>query len=356
MNRFFLACLLIMAACTIQTKDLTQLENLSSKERITTNNLHKWDEITSRLVKETPLERSGDTFRLWAYLYTSQKAFADTSFEATNAFSGSIDLISTKVLQLFYPHYRNPNIHVDPFSEKLTNMLMVSIKKRYDDEERNIRPVSLPEKPDHWSSETIPADRFIPSMKPWKMRSNREFQAPPPPPPNDPYWDKQQKAVKKHMQNATDYQKERSLHWESPIDPEGSIWKNKTQEYMQIQNIPLEMQLEVRAKLTMALMDAMIAVFHDKFTYFVSRPFMRDKHLRPLFTTPNHPSYPAAHSTIASAAETILCYYFPENGKEWRALSYESSESRLWGGVHFPTDLDYGKKQGTQISNAVLFR
>lgn len=356
MNKILLAFLLLIAACTTETKDLSSVKTLSSQYRITTNDLYKWETIASDFTKKSPLERSGDIFRLYAYLYTAQKAFADTSFEATNAYSGSIDLISTKVLQLFYPNYQNSQIQTDPFSEQLTTQLMTAIKKRFENEEKNIRAVSLPEKPGHWTSKQIPADRYIPSMKPWKMKSKKEFQAPPPPPQINPYWNEQQSELKKHMENATPSQKERSLYWENLIDPEGSNWRKKAEDYMKAQSIPFEMQLKVRADLTMALVDAMIAVYHDKFTHLVSRPFMRDKNLKPLFTTPNHPSYPAAHSTISTAAATILCYYFPENNKEWRALSHEASESRLWGGIHFPTDLESGKTQGTQVGNAVLFR
>jgi hypothetical protein len=348
MNKWLFLLCAFFTACQQSTLHLPP-----SEYRITTEDLYKWDAIVETL---PPLERSGDTFRLYAYLFTAQKAFADASFNHSNDYAGTLDPISTAVIQLFIPTYSPSSSKTDAYSEQLSKELMGPIRERFESEEKNIRSITPYEKEGHWTSETIPTDRYIPSMKPWKMKTQTEFRSPRPPPNDDPYWNGQLADVKKHMNNATERQKERSLYWENITDPDGSNWRKKGLEYMKRSEIPLEMQLKARADLTMALVDAMIAVYNDKFTYFVSRPFMRDSKLKPLFTTPNHPSYPAAHSTIGGAAETILCYFFPENGKEWRALAFESSESRLWGGIHYRPDLDAGKAQGAKVGKAVLFR
>jgi hypothetical protein len=49
-----------------------------------------------------------------------------------------------------------------------------------------------------------------------------------------------------------------------------------------------------------------VACWDAKYVYWAIRPFQRDPNFKPLFTTPNHPSYPAAHGCASSAPAAVL--------------------------------------------------
>jgi hypothetical protein len=338
----------------LSSEETAELQQYSSELRITVSELQYWDEVVRYLLKKFPLERDGDSYRLYAYLYHSQKVFADNSFMITGAYSGNLDYVSLGVIRMFYPDFQTEIIK-DTFSEKLSNTILPTILKRHEEEESQIRPIPLQERDNHWKAES-PHGLHYETMKPWSLQAVDEFKSPAPPDQNDSYWEEQLKITKEKARTATPEQKQKSLFWQRELDPEAADWRFIAAAYMNKASIPLQMQLVVREKMMMALVDALIAVFHDKYSYLVKRPFMRDPNVKTLFTTPNHPSYPAAHGTFAGAAETVLSYYFPENQREWKRLAEDARQSRLWGGIHFPIDLDVGEEQGIKVGNAVIFR
>lgn len=341
---------------SLSPRDAKQLTIRTSDLKINVKDLNYWDQIVANLVKQAPPKRAGDTFRLYTYLYCAQKAFADASFQITSTYAGSIDPISIEVLRLFYPDYANDELKTDAYSVELTELLMPEVKNRFTREEKNIYAMVLPKKEGLWEGTNPPVELSIPSMEPWVISNPDEFKSPHPPAPKDREWDGQLRETKRYFRRATPAQRQRSFAWQEQTNPEGTNWTANALTYMEQNNIPLEMRLEFRAKFYMAMMDAMISVFNDKFIYMVARPIARDPKFNPLFKTPNHPSYPSAHSSISSAAATILSYYFPENAAEWKRLATEAGVSRLWAGIHFPIDNDAGMEQGNRIAQAVLFR
>jgi hypothetical protein len=70
-------------------------------------------------------------------------------------------------------------------------------------------------------------------------------------------------------------------------------------------------------------------------TYWAIRPFQLDPDVKPLFTTPNHPSYPAAHACSSIAVATVLGYLFPRDAKDFATLGERAAESRIWAGIHY---------------------
>jgi membrane-associated phospholipid phosphatase len=66
---------------------------------------------------------------------------------------------------------------------------------------------------------------------------------------------------------------------------------------------------------------------------------------------PNFPSYPSGHSTFSAAADTVLSYLFPQGGAAFAAMRDEASISRLYGGIHYRSDIERGKEFGTRIGN-----
>ncbi|MCK1641977.1 hypothetical protein IVA95_31625 [Bradyrhizobium sp. 157] len=65
------------------------------------------------------------------------------------------------------------------------------------------------------------------------------------------------------------------------------------------------------AALNIAFLDAAIACWDAKYAYWYIRPSQLDPDFKPLFPSPNHPSYPAAHGCLSTAAATVLAGIFP---------------------------------------------
>src|SRR6185295_16364131 len=97
----------------------------------------------------------------------------------------------------------------------------------------------------------------------------------------------------------------------------------------------------------------LISCWDAKFTYWAIRPFQLDTSFKPLLETPNHPSYPSGHSSVAGAEETVLSYLFPFDAEYFHHLAEECALSRCYAGVHFTTDntvgLDLGRKVGAEV-------
>ena len=110
------------------------------------------------------------------------------------------------------------------------------------------------------------------------------------------------------------------------------------------------------ALVNVALHDAAVACWEAKYTYWAIRPVQLDARFVPLFPTPNHPSYPSGHSCFGAAAATVLAHLFPRDAAVFEALATESSESRLWAGIHFRSDLDAGRALGRAVAQRVLER
>jgi membrane-associated phospholipid phosphatase len=102
--------------------------------------------------------------------------------------------------------------------------------------------------------------------------------------------------------------------------------------------------------------DSHIACWDAKYTYWAIRPFQLDSTFTPLFTTPNHPGYPSAHSCISTAVADVLAYLFPADAEHEMALAEEAAESRIWAGIHFRSDVEAGSVLGKAVGDAVIAR
>jgi PAP2 superfamily len=112
----------------------------------------------------------------------------------------------------------------------------------------------------------------------------------------------------------------------------------------------------VAALLNIAAFDATIACWDAKYTYWARRPFQLDPDVRPLFQTPAHPSYPAAHGCVSRAQSRMLAYLFPSDAEYLNGQGDDAGMSRLWAGIHFRSDIDTGLKLGRAIADLVVQR
>jgi hypothetical protein len=84
------------------------------------------------------------------------------------------------------------------------------------------------------------------------------------------------------------------------------------------------------------------------------RPFQIDPEFQTVIQTPNHPSYPSAHSVISMAMLATLSELFPQDAAYLTGMSQQGGEARLWAGVHFRHDIVVGEEMGQQIADRVI--
>lgn len=216
---------------------------------------------------------------------------------------------------------------------------------------------TVPTEAGHWTGEN-PIMPMAGTFKTWALTSGDQFRPPPP-----PAYDSEQMAVE--MQELRDFARTPATtalanfwnfgsggtrnwwHWNSLATR--YILENGLQD-----NAP--MAALVYALTNIAGYDSFVACFDSKYTYWSMRPSQVDPEFAPQFANPNFPSYPSAHSCISMAYAEVLAALFPLNAAEAIALAKQAGDSRVWAGIHFPSDIDAGEEIGRQVAEVVLGR
>ncbi|STX52069.1 PAP2 superfamily [Legionella busanensis] len=344
---------------TYTPEEQASLFQLQSNKLMTTSSLKKWDNLMFDLVKSHKLA-DAPASKLYAYVTTAQRDAAFLAFNSKHQFIGSLDIVSSEVLCLFFPDScLNIKLTVnndDRFSRRLSDLVLGKIKQRIAKDRLNERLSPQLAGEGYWAGVKPFFGQEVGSWAPWFISSVKQYLSPNPPKPNDPAWQAQLKQTEKALSSITPEQTKAVVFWAgnpSTVTPPG-IWLKFANDYMDREQIPFSKVVFVRSVLSMGIADAVIALFNAKYTYWIKRPFMLNPNIHTVMPTPNHPSYPAGHSCISAAAATILTYYFPKNKSLWWEEAHQASSSRVWGGIHFPIDGSEGLKLGEKVAHAVL--
>jgi hypothetical protein len=141
-------------------------------------------------------------------------------------------------------------------------------------------------------------------------------------------------------------------------------------------NLSLAKTLEIHSLVGIALADAFIACWDEKYRSQRVRPESAIQKLinprwAPLLQTPPFPEYVSGHSVVSSAAALVLTQYFGENQsfvddtetafglpirkfQSFQQAAREASLSRLYGGIHFRDAIDQGIWLGEQVGKKVI--
>jgi membrane-associated phospholipid phosphatase len=109
------------------------------------------------------------------------------------------------------------------------------------------------------------------------------------------------------------------------------------------------------AMLAVGLNDIWIANQDGKFAYWALRPFQLDPTFTTVFPTPNHPSYPSNRAALGMAPE-LLAHFFPRDAEALRQAGEQISESAIWSGVHFRSDVVAGNAIGRAVARLLFDR
>jgi acid phosphatase (class A) len=84
------------------------------------------------------------------------------------------------------------------------------------------------------------------------------------------------------------------------------------------------------------------------------RPFMANSDIKALIKPSTSGSWPSGHTTRVTMGAIILASMLPERKDAIWARADEYAESRIVGGMHYPSDLDAARRAGTAMA-AVMF-
>ena len=105
------------------------------------------------------------------------------------------------------------------------------------------------------------------------------------------------------------------------------------------------------------LNDVDTIVLQMKFKYNRPRPkdyLINDSHKYEFIREAKSPSYPSGHTAIAYFTSGLLSEIFPENSRDFETIAELAGLSRMENGVHYPSDVSYGRLIGELICNFYL--
>lgn len=131
--------------------------------------------------------------------------------------------------------------------------------------------------------------------------------------------------------------------------------------------------IRLMTEVHMAMADAMIMVWYEKYTYRTARPITvireTDEYWNSYLGNPPFPAYPSGHAAVSAAASEVLArglgeFEFtddrfrgnsgavetlnsaPRTYPNVRVAAEEAALSRVWGGIHFLADSEGGRRIG----------
>lgn len=196
-----------------------------------------------------------------------------------------------------------------------------------------------------------PAFPLAGTWKPWVMTSGDQFRPAPPPEHGSVEWESELKMVQEIAANRT-FEQERAAMWWGTNSPQllCNMW---ARELVGKNGVDLPTSAQIFADLNVAMMDALIAVWDGKFTWWASRPINEDPDLVTVIPTPPYPAYPGGYGAAIGSGTTMLGHYFPEVADDMADRAWEAAASRAWAGIHYVIDDDVALTLGRRVARLV---
>ena len=217
-----------------------------------------------------------------------------------------------------------------------------------------------------------PVEPLAGTWKPWALTSGSQFRPGPPPAYGTPEFIAQAREMLNARNNLTPEQ-EQAVKFYAGVEgtplPAGIVADVSQSDVVkavtgELSGTKLTVPRAVRAMalVTIALADAGIAAWDTKFTYWNPRPEQAIKNLgldpnfKPVIETSNFPAFISGSSTYAGAAQSVMTYLFPQNAELFKKRAEDQAQSRVWAGIHWPTDYINGLDVGRKVGNVVVER
>ena len=206
-----------------------------------------------------------------------------------------------------------------------------------------------------------PQEPLAGEWRTWVLLNGSEIQPPPPPQYGSEAFLAAAKEVLEVNKHLTAEEKRIAEYWhldQGTVTPPG-LWNIKARELSDQNRLSETERVKMFALLNVAMMDASIAGWRAKFTWWTQRPItvIRDSidaAFLPPLVTPTHPSYVSGHATVSGAAAEVLKSYFPNESTQIDAWADEAAVSRLYGGIHYRFDNEAGLSLGRQVGKRAV--
>jgi hypothetical protein len=141
-------------------------------------------------------------------------------------------------------------------------------------------------------------------------------------------------------------------------------------------NLSLDDDVDLLARMGVAMSDAFVGCWHEKYVYDLVRPVtyikkVFDPKWEPILITPPFPEYPSGHSTVSGAMDVVMTAFFgesysfedktgspdgrnPRDYKSFHEAAEEAGISRMYGGIHFRSAIKDGLAQGRCIGQYII--
>ena len=161
---------------------------------------------------------------------------------------------------------------------------------------------------------------------------------------------------------------------EKKITP-GAHWIGICKIACQDSNFDLEKTVQAYAKTTIAVADAFISCWDEKYRSNLIRPETVinseiDAEWLPILQTPPFPEYTSGHSVVSGSSAVILTSIFGDDFSfydtteidyglptrkfsSFKAAAEEAAISRIYGGIHYDSAVENGLKQGELVGNYI---
>ena len=229
-------------------------------------------------------------------------------------------------------------------------------------------------------------------VTPWTLRSGKQFRVPAPPPPNSPQYLQSFREVKRlggsDSAHRTADQSEIALFWNDgpgSATPPGH-WQAIAQGLAAAQGLTLHENARLFALLSMIQADAAIVSWDNKYAHSNWRPVTgiqqadhdgnpdtaTDAGWTSYIGTPPFPSYTSGHSTFSGSSARVLAHLLGGDSIAFEATSdllpgvtrsftsltaaaEEAGQSRIYGGIHWQYDNQYGLSSGRALADQAFF-
>lgn len=228
-------------------------------------------------------------------------------------------------------------------------------------------------------------------VRPFVLESGSQFRPPGPPELGSKEYAEELELLKRmggaKSSERTAEQTEIAKFWSDfsyTVTPPGH-WNQIAQEVAEVKKFSLTEKVRLFATLNIILSDVAIACWDAKYAFNYWRPVtaiqaaendfneqtQAVKDWMPLLNTPAFPEYVSGHSAFSAAGAVVLAKFNGDDVVDFRVPSdslpgkwrgYQSlwqcadevSQSRLYGGIHFPSALEDGLAMGRRIAEHVL--
>lgn len=213
-------------------------------------------------------------------------------------------------------------------------------------------------------SKARPAEPLAGSWKPWVLSSGSQFRPPAPAGFATPAFRAEARRVMELGKRASARQKRLADFWDNgkgtPLVP--GKWNQLALARIARKGLSTPRAARLFALLNVALADAGVAAWDAKYAYWTPRPVNAIRDLRldrrwsPDLKTPASPGFVSGHAAFSEAAAEVLGQLFPDSRSRFRRRAKAAGDSRVYGGVSFPRDVNGGRDLGRKVGGLVVAR